>query len=48
MYGDIQQTFYILIAPFLYTLFLPAFLAGGIITALLIAIFSRFWRRPST
>lgn len=43
MWGDLQETFFILYGPLIYSLLLPVFVGSGIVVALYMAI-DRFWR----
>jgi hypothetical protein len=43
LWADLQETFYITMGPFLGYLLLPAFVAAGMLLAILMSV-SRFWR----
>lgn len=43
MWPDLQETFYLLLGPFILSLLLPVFLVAGILLAALMAV-SKFWR----
>lgn len=43
LWPDLQETFYLLLGPYIAGLLLPAFIAAGLLLAILMS-FSRFWR----
>jgi len=43
MWPDLQETFYLLLGPFILSLLLPVFLVAGILLAALMSL-SKFWR----
>lgn len=43
MEQDIQQVFYIVVAPYLAGLLFPVFIAAGLMLAMLMSV-SKFWR----
>ena len=43
MWADVQETFLIVLGPFINDILLPVFVAAGVIIAILTP-FSRFWR----
>lgn len=43
MWTDLQETFYLIFAPFIVGLILPLFVAAGVILAVLMSV-ERFWR----
>lgn len=46
LWPDLQQTFYLLMGPYIAYLLLPVFIASGLLLAILMS-FSRFWKpRP--
>lgn len=45
MWIDLQETFYIVLAPFIFYLLLPAFVAGGITLGLVMLIMKVFKTR---
>lgn len=43
MWTDLQETFYIIAAPFIANLLLPVFISAGLLLAILMSV-QRFWR----
>ncbi len=43
LWPDLQETFYILLGPYIASLLLPVFIGSGLLIAVLMS-FSRFWR----
>lgn len=43
MWADMQEAFYITFSPFIASILLPLFIAGGLLLAMLMAT-ARFWR----
>lgn len=43
LWPDLQETFYLLLGPYLAGLLLPVFIGSGLLLAVLMS-FSRFWR----
>lgn len=43
LWPDLQETFYLLLGPFIASLLLPVFMGAGLVLAILMS-FSRFWR----
>lgn len=43
LWPDLQETFYLLLGPFIASLLLPVFIGTGLFLAILMS-FSRFWR----
>jgi hypothetical protein len=43
LWPDLQETFYLLLGPYIASLLLPVFIGTGLLLAVLMS-FSRFWR----
>ena len=43
LWPDLQETFFLLLGPFIAALLLPVFIGSGLLLAVLMS-FSRFWR----
>lgn len=43
LWPDLQETFFLLLGPFIAALLLPVFIGSGLLLAILMS-FSRFWR----
>jgi hypothetical protein len=43
LWPDLQETFFLLLGPFIASLLLPVFIGSGLLLAILMS-FSRFWR----
>ncbi len=45
LWPDLQETFFLLLGPFIASLLLPVFVGTGLLLAILMS-FARFWRPP--
>ncbi|MCL4295256.1 MAG: hypothetical protein KJ077_05990 [Anaerolineae bacterium] len=43
LWPDLQETFFLLLGPYIAALLLPVFIGSGLVLAILMS-FSRFWR----